>query len=103
MEECFAALQGMTRGRTLVCDGLPMEFYLRVWSVLGGELVLFLNSAFASGLIGENVAFIRDVVDFCSLSGVPATLISIDKKKSIRQVGLVFFCAPSSSPWFFFC
>ena len=28
----------MTRGRTLGCDGLPMEFYLRVWSVLGFAL-----------------------------------------------------------------
>ena len=44
--ECFAALQGMTRGRTPGCDGLPMEFYLRFWSVLGADLVLVLNSAF---------------------------------------------------------
>ena len=48
--ECFPALQGMARSRTPGCDGLPMEFYLRFWSVLGTDLVLVLNSAFTSEL-----------------------------------------------------
>ena len=52
--ECFAALQGMARGRTPGCDGLPMEFYLRFWSVLGADLVLVLNSAFTSGLMSRS-------------------------------------------------
>ena len=34
-EECFAALQGMARGKAPGCDSLPMEFYLKVWHVLG--------------------------------------------------------------------
>ena len=154
--ECFAALQGMARGRTPGCDGLPMEFYLRFWSVLGADLVLVLNSAFTSGLmsrsqrrgiitlsfkkgdrldprnwrpitllnvdykiasrsisarllkvldslvardqsccvpgrfIGENVAFIRDVVDFCSLSSTPAALISLDQEKAFDRVDWSF-------------
>lgn len=49
--KCFAALKGMTHGTTPGCDGLPMGFNLRFWSVIGADLVLVLNSAFASGLI----------------------------------------------------
>ena len=52
--ECFAALQGMARGRTPGCDGLPMEFYLRFWAVLGADLVLVLNSAFTFGLMSRS-------------------------------------------------
>ena len=154
--ECFAALQSMARGRTPGCDGLPMEFYLRFWSVLGADLVLVLNSAFTSGLmsrsqrrgiitlsfkkgdrldprnwrpitllnvdykiashsisarllkvldslvardqsccvpgrfIGENVAFIRDVVDYCSLSSTPAALISLEQEKAFDRVDWSF-------------
>ena len=50
-ECCSAALQGMANGRTPGFDGLPMEFYLRFWSVLRADLALVLNSAFASGLM----------------------------------------------------
>ena len=32
--------------------------------------------------IGENVAFIRDVVDYCSSSSTPAALISLDQEKA---------------------
>lgn len=31
----FAALSGMARGKAPGFDGLPMEFYLRFWDVLG--------------------------------------------------------------------
>ena len=146
----------MACGRTPGCDGLPMEFYLRFWSVLGADLVLVLNSAFTSGLmsrsqrrgiitlsfkkgdrvdprnwrpitllnvdykiasrsisarllkvlfflvakdqsccvpgrlIGENVAFIRDVVDYCSLSSAPAALISLDQETAFDRVNWSF-------------
>ena len=36
IEECFAALSGMARGKTLGSDGLPMEFYhlsVLIWFV----------------------------------------------------------------------
>ena len=32
--------------------------------------------------IGEYVAFLRDVVDFCSSSGAPAALLSLDQEKA---------------------
>ena len=44
----------MARGRNPGCDGLPMEFYLRFWPVLGADLVLVLNSAFTSGLMSPS-------------------------------------------------
>ena len=35
---------------------------------------------------GENVAFLRDVVDFCIFSGVPAALLSLDQEKALDKV-----------------
>ena len=53
-EECFAALQGMARGKAPGCDGLPMEFYLKFWDVLGSDLVCVLNSAFRLGSLSHS-------------------------------------------------
>ena len=155
-EECFAALQGMARGKAPGCDGLPVEFYLKFWHVLGFDLVCVLNSAFGLGslsrsqrrgiitlsfkkgdrldpknwrpisllnvdykiaswsiaarllkvihlvvdkdqscgvsgrFIEENVAFLRDVVDFCSSSGTPAALLSLDQEKAFDRVDWMF-------------
>lgn len=36
--------------------------------------------------IGENVAFLRDVVDFCCCSGVPAAILSLDQEKAFDRV-----------------
>ena len=49
--ECLAALQGMARRKAPGLDGLPMEFYLRFWPVLGSDLVNVLNSCFDSGCL----------------------------------------------------
>ena len=48
-EECFAALSCMARHKAPGSDGLPMEFYLKFWPVLGQGLVLVLNSCFSEG------------------------------------------------------
>ena len=40
--------------------------------------------------IGENVAFIRDVVDYASLSGVPAAVISLDQEKAFDRMDCSF-------------
>ena len=49
VEECFAALQGMARRKAPGSDGLPMEFYLKFWCLLGSDLVRVLNSCFSAG------------------------------------------------------
>ena len=54
MEECLAALQGMAPCKAPGSDGLPMEFYLRFWGVLGSDLVETLNSSFHSGLLSRS-------------------------------------------------
>ena len=53
-EECFAALQGMACGKAPGCDGVPMEFYLKFWHVLGFDLVCVLNSAFGLGSLSHS-------------------------------------------------
>ena len=151
-EECHAALVGMARRKAPGSDGLPMEFYLKFWDLLGEDLVCVLNSCFSSGLlsrsqrrgiislsfkkgdrldirnwrpisllnvdyklaartiaarllkvihlvvdkdqtcgvpgrfIGENVAFLRDVVDFATVSNSPVALLSLDQEKAFDRV-----------------
>ena len=152
LDECFSALQGMARHKAPALDGLPMEFYLKFWNVLGGDLVSVLNSCFSSGslslsqrhgvisltfkkgdrldpcnwhpitllnvnyklascviaglllkvihlvvdkdqtcgvpgrFIGENVALLRDVIDYASSSGSPIAILSLDQEKAFDRV-----------------
>ena len=37
--ECLTALQGMAWRKAPGLDGLPMEFYVKFWLVLGSDLV----------------------------------------------------------------
>ena len=47
--ECHSALLGMARRKAPGSDGLPMEFYIRFWEVLGQDFVDVLNACYASG------------------------------------------------------
>ena len=133
-------------------DGLPMEFYVKFWDVLGEDLVCVLNSCYREGFlsfsqrsgvislsfkkgdrldirnwrpisllnvdyklasrviagrllkvihlvvekdqtcgvpgrfIGENVAFLRDVVDYATMSGAPVAVLSLDQEKAFDRV-----------------
>ena len=40
--------------------------------------------------LGENVAFLRDLVDFTSESGVPAAILSLDQEKPFHRVDWPF-------------
>ena len=151
-DECLSALQGMARRKAPGFDGLPMEFYLKFWNVLGGDLVSVLNSCLDSGclslsqrrgvislsfkkgdrldprnwrpitllnvdyklasrviagrllkvihlvvdkdqtcgvpgrFIGENVALLRDVVEYASSSGTSVAILSLDQEKAFDRV-----------------
>ena len=49
--ECLTALQGMARRKAPGLDGLPMEFYVKFWPVLGSDLVNVLILCFDSGCL----------------------------------------------------
>ena len=49
LDEVHAALLGMARNKSPGSDGLPMEFYLAFWDVLGPDLVDVLNASFDCG------------------------------------------------------
>ena len=150
--ECHVALVGMAKRKAPGSDGLPMEFYIKFWDVLGEDLVCVLNSCYRDGIlslsqrsgvislsfkkgdrldirnwrpisllnvdyklasrviagrllkvihlvvekdqtcgvpgryIGENVAFLRDVVDYATLSNVPVAILSLDQEKAFDRV-----------------
>ena len=48
--ECFAALQGMAHWKAPGNDGLPMEFSVKFWDVLGSDLGRVLNFCFGNKL-----------------------------------------------------
>ena len=52
-DECFAALNGMARGKSPWSDGQPMEFYVKFWPILGTDLVNALNSCYWSGHVSH--------------------------------------------------
>ena len=54
LEECFAALNGMPRGKTPGSDGFPMEFFLHFWQSLGADLVRVLNVAYETGQLSTS-------------------------------------------------
>ena len=51
VDEVRLALDGMTRGKSPGSDGLPMEFYVTFWDVLGFDLVDVLNASLDLGVL----------------------------------------------------
>ena len=82
----------MARGKALGCDGLPMEFYLKFWSVLGADLVMVLNSAFSSGRLSPSQRCGIITLSFKKGDRVdpknwrPITLLNADYKVASRTI-----------------
>ena len=91
-DECFMALQGMARRKAPGLDGLPMEFYLKFWSVLGDDLVSVLNSCLDSGCLSLSQR--RGVISLSFKKGDrldprnwrPITLLNVDYKLAARVI-----------------
>ena len=87
-DECLLALQGMAPG----LDGLPMEFYLKFWNVLGGDPVSVLNSCLDSGSLSLSQR--RGVISLTFKKGDrldprhwrPITLLNVDYKLAARVI-----------------
>ena len=92
VSECFAALQGMARRKAPGLDGLPMEFYLKFWSVMGSDLVDVLNSCLDSGCL--SLSQCRGVISLSYKKGDrldlrnwrPITLLNVDYKLAARVI-----------------
>lgn len=92
-DECFTALQGMARRKAPRLDGLPMEFYVKFWNVLGSDLVSVLNSCFDSGCLSLSQR--RGVISLSFKKGDwldphnwrPITLLNVDYKLASRVIG----------------
>ena len=50
-DECHNALKGLARGKTPGIDGLPVEFYIAYWDILGNDFVDAANSSYHDGLL----------------------------------------------------
>ena len=92
VEEVLFALRGMARRKAPGLDGLPMEFYLKFWSVLGSDLVSVLNSSFDSGCLSLSQR--RGVISLTFKKGDrldprnwrPITLLNVDYKLASRAI-----------------
>ena len=92
VEECFTALQGMARRKAPGSDGLPMEFYLKFWSLLGSDLVRVLNSCFSAGRLSPSQC--RSVISLSFKKGNrldpknwrPISLLNVDYKIASRAI-----------------
>ena len=92
LEECFAALSGMARGKTPGSDGFPMEFYLRFWQSLGADLVRVLNVAFETGQLSTSQRRGLIIVLFKKNDRLetknwrPISLLNVDYKIATRAI-----------------
>ena len=92
LDECLTALQGMARSKAPGLDGLPMEFYVKFWDVLGFDLVAVLNSCLTAGCLSLSQR--RGVISLTFKKGDrldprnwrPITLLNVDYKLASRVI-----------------
>lgn len=92
VEECFEALSGVAKRKAPGSDGLPAEFYLKVWNVLGRDLVQVLNYCYRSGSL--SLSQCRGVISLSFKKGDrldmrnwrPITRLNVDYKLAARTI-----------------
>ena len=91
-EPACAALKGMARGKTPGSDGLPAEFYLAFWPLLGDDLVSVLNVSFVNGCLSPSQRF--SIISLIPKKGDlrlcknwrPISLLNVDYKIASRTI-----------------
>ena len=94
LDECSKALKGMSNGRSPGLDGLPKEFYVTFWELLGQDLVDVLNYAHYSGSMSSSQR--RGLITLLHKKGErtdrsnwrPISLLSVDYKIASRAIAL---------------
>ena len=90
--EVLVALKGMARNKAPGLDGLPMEFYLRFWDVVGSDLVSVLNECSSSGFLSLSQR--RGIITLSFKKGDrldpknwrPISLLNVDYKLASRAI-----------------
>ena len=72
LEELTAALKGMKGGRVPGMDGIPKEFYLEFWDILGPDFLLVLQHLFVKGELSPSMR--EGVVSLLFMKGDPEEL-----------------------------
>ena len=90
--ECHQALLGMARRKAPGSDGLPAEFYIHFWDVLGVDLVEVFNFCFSAGFLTRSQR--RGVISLTFKKGDrldpgnwrPISLLNVDYKIASRAI-----------------
>ena len=90
--ESHSALLGMAKRKASGSDGLPMEFYVKFWDLLGADLVCVLNSSYRDGCLSvsqrSGVIFLSfkkgDRLDIRNWR--PISLLNVDYKLASRVI-----------------
>ena len=92
VDEVYKALLGMAKGKSPGSDGLPAEFYVAFWDILGPDLVEVLNASFDSGLLplSQRAALISLVFKkgdrLLHKNWRPISLLNVDYKICTRAI-----------------
>ncbi|KAI8521377.1 hypothetical protein Bbelb_011310 [Branchiostoma belcheri] len=119
LSELETAVKGMENGKSPGSDGLPKEFYVQFWEVLGPDLLAVLNEGLGDALanrlkdvigtvvhtdqscgipgrsIDDSVCLLRDIVEYVNGTESSCVLIALDQEKAFDRVSHDFMAKPS--------